>query len=196
MPKIRKAKPMRRDSARGFGDLVERQHITIACDTEFHGPHTLTIQFAARLDDTIFVQVYSSPAVPEQPAPERLRRLLPEEIEAKSARVGIREARRITADLSPATVLADLFGVGPVGELSRSGWGGGEVQDSLTLTLVGHFWRADFFRVFGREFFADLLRHQPHGKELAARDPKLLSFREARGRRAATPAPPYAVGEG
>src|SRR5262245_43762287 len=98
---------------RTFGDLIAQHdgHATIACDTEFKGPHTLTVQFAARLGDDIVVQVYSSPAIPEQPDPEKLKPLLPPGLEAPGRGVVIREGRTIPADLSPAHVLADLFGI-------------------------------------------------------------------------------------
>src|SRR5687767_11655966 len=41
----------------------------IAVDTEYLGTHTLTVQAAGRIDqDTVAVQVYKSPAVPDLPA--------------------------------------------------------------------------------------------------------------------------------
>src|SRR5262249_740011 len=154
--------------------------ITIACDTEFRGPHTLTVQFATRLGDDIVVQVYSSPAIPDQPDPEKLRPLLPPGIETASGRVVIRDGRTIPADLSPARVLAHLFGFGGIEALDRPAtdddWP--EPPDgALTLTLVGHFWRADFFRIFGRQFFDSLRDHQLKGGDLVIQDRKLLAFR-------------------
>jgi hypothetical protein len=55
-----------------FVDLIARDNgnVAVACDTEFNGPHTLTIQFATRLSDNeIAVQVYSSP--PSRTCPTR-----------------------------------------------------------------------------------------------------------------------------
>jgi hypothetical protein len=56
--------------------------ILIACDTEFQGPHTLSIQVAYSIGGGVAVQVYRSPAVPEMPPldleahlPRQLRRL-------------------------------------------------------------------------------------------------------------------------
>jgi hypothetical protein len=178
-----------------FGDLITLHdgHVTVACDTEYKGPHTLTVQFAARLGGDIVVQVYSSPAIPEQPDAETLLRLLPPGIETPGRKVIIREGRRIRADLSPGRVLDDLFDLGGVEASARSVEDGTEdVEGTLTLTLVGHFWPADFFRVFGSDFFQTLLAHQLKGGNLLIQAHRLLAFKEARGYRAADPILGYA----
>jgi len=82
---------------RSIRQLISQQdgEVTIACDTEFQGPHTLTIQFATRLGDDIVVQVYSSPAIPRQPDAEELKPLLPPELEVPGRRIIIREGWKI-----------------------------------------------------------------------------------------------------
>jgi hypothetical protein len=48
--------------------LESPQEITVAVDTEFYGPHSLTIQAACRIDaETVIVQVYRSPAIGDIP---------------------------------------------------------------------------------------------------------------------------------
>jgi hypothetical protein len=188
---------------RTFDELIAQHdgHVTVACDTEFKGPHTLTIQFAARLGDDIVVQVYSSPAIPDQPDTEKLEPLLPPGIATPGGRVIIRPGRTIPADLSPARVLAHLFGIkgveafdrGAVAEDESHEPGSGAVADgTLTLTLVGHFWRADFFRIFGRRFLDSLVEYQIKGGKLVIQDHRLLSFREARGPYSGDPVLGYA----
>lgn len=97
-----------------FGDLIERTggHVIVACDTEFKGPHTLTIQFAARVGDDIVVQVYSSPGVPRLPSPRKLLHLVEPVLKAAGVRVVIRPGKPITADLTPVQVLAEVEEVG------------------------------------------------------------------------------------
>lgn len=163
-----------------FGRLITRcgGHVTVACDTEFKGPHTLTIQFAARVGKVVVVQIYRSPDVPPQPPARKLKALFPREV----GRVVIRECRPITPDLSPADVLRDLFGLGRV-EPAPLGWAGGEefADQLLTVSLVGHFWPADFFRVFGRGFFHALKEHQSLDGGLVVAAGKTLTFRSASG---------------
>ena len=48
----------------------------------------------------------------------------------------------------------------------------------ITIVLTAHFWRADFFRVFGRRFFAGLMDGQGDGGGLIIQSRKLLSFKE------------------
>jgi hypothetical protein len=176
-------------------------NVTVACDTEFKGPHTLTIQFAARLGDDIVVQVYSSPAIPDQPDAEELKPLLPQGIETAGRRVIIRDGRGISADLSPARVLGHLFGIRGVEPVERT-WLAedkelaldnklNEPDGSLTVTPVAHFWRADFFRIFGRNFWSSLWKNQLGGGRLIVQDHKLLSLKEARGLRCTDPVLEY-----
>jgi hypothetical protein len=174
---------------RTLADLIERHdgHVSIACDTEYKGPHTLTIQFAARLGDDIVVQVYSSPAIPNQLGARRLKKLLPPAIKAHCRRVVIRPGRLITPDLSPARFLADLFGLRGVEALGSAPEDYQEQDSTLTVTLIGHHWPADFLRVFGRDFFTSLLIFQVLGDQIVIQGNKLLSFKEARGRRCDNP---------
>jgi hypothetical protein len=189
---LRPPKPAEAPGAiRTFEELIARcgGNVTVACDTEFTGPHTLTAQFAARLDDDVVVQVYSSPAIPGQPDPEQLRPLLPPLLPAG---VVIREGRTIPADLAPARVLADLFGIRGVEVLPRIDTDGPDLDGELTVTFVGHFWRADFFRMFGRDFFDALREHQLRGGRLVVQDRRLMAFRECGGADAGCPVLGYA----
>jgi hypothetical protein len=177
-------------------ELISRHegHITVACDTEFKGPHTLTIQFAARLGEDVVVQVYSSPAVPGQPDPEELTSLLSPQLLSHCGQVVIRDGRELRADLSPADVLGHLCGRRGVEAMDRFGGDGADPgpDGDLTVTLVGHFWTADFFRIFGRDFFGSLVEHQMRGGRLVIDGGKLLSFKEA-GQRWRVPVLGYAL---
>jgi hypothetical protein len=109
---------------------------------------------------------------------------MPPRRDASGRRVVIREARRIPKDLSPARVIGHLFGRRGIEAFARLGDYGPEEEGpdgTLTLALVGHFWRADFLRIFGREFFSTLLEHQIRGGRLLIQDRKVMAFREARG---------------
>jgi hypothetical protein len=182
VPPLRQpAKPAEAPRAiRTFEDLIACHdgNVTVAVDTEFKGPHTLTVQFAARLGDDVVVQVYSSPAIPGQPDAEQLLPLLPPGVETPGRRVVIREGRRIPGDLAPACVLDHLFGLRGVEVLPRISVDGPEVDGELTVTFVAHFWRADFLRIFGREFFEALREHQLRGGRLVVQDRRLMAFRE------------------
>jgi hypothetical protein len=156
--------------------------VRIACDTEFEGPHTLTIQFATRLGNQLAVQLYRSPAVPEPPPWQSLKRGFPD-LRQWCAGVILRPVKVITRTLSPVRVLTDLYqlkGVKPrsrikAQEQSPSASG----VKALTLLLVAHYWPADFFRVFGRTFFANLVRARGEaGIKLYVQSNKLLGFRE------------------
>src|SRR5262249_24595453 len=101
---------------------------------------------------------------------------------------------------SPARVIADLFGlcVEPMPRLYVDEEQ--EPEGELNLLLVGHYWPADFFRVFGRDFFRSLVEYQHVGctfvrgklvrgkrvgsklvgSKLEIAGHKLLSFKEGR----------------
>jgi hypothetical protein len=179
-----------------FDQLIARYngHVTVACDTEFQGPHTLTAQFAARLGEDLVVEVYSSPASPGQPDPDKLLPLLKPLIEKTGLRIVPRDGRRITAEyLSPTNIVTDLFGLRGVESSPRfSEEHNSDLDGTLTVTLVGHFWTADFFRVFGRNFFAALAEHQIRGGWLVIQGRRLLSFKDAGRHRYGAPVLEYA----
>src|SRR5687768_2823859 len=87
--------------------------VTIACDSEFFGPHTLTVQAAARLDpDTLAVQVYRSTAIPELPASFDPRAFLPLGKDGYGRfckKIVVRPVKLLTADLSPGRLFRDLY---------------------------------------------------------------------------------------
>jgi hypothetical protein len=167
--------------------------VRIACDTEFEGPHTLTIQFAARIGADLAVQVYRSPAVPEPPVGFDPEDFLPPELRRRFGAIHFRPVREIDAYLSPARVVADLFEV-PVVEFINKRDGDarkrtGVLAAPLTVTLIAHFWTADFFRVSGEAFFTSLIMSQIKSWSdnvwpIRVQAQKLLGFKEGgRGRR-------------
>src|SRR5262245_40064439 len=81
----------------GFDALVYLLdgNINVACDTEFKGPHTLTIQFAAHRGDDIVVQVYSSLSIPIQPGAGAIRSHHPSGLESQCRKVVIRKGQTI-----------------------------------------------------------------------------------------------------
>jgi hypothetical protein len=161
-------------------------HATIAIDTEFQGPSTLTVQAAARIGpNTIAVQIYRSASVPEhdveQVQDHAALRIFRER--NLCAEVLLRPMRLLPFDLSPAVMARDLFGATGVQVLSlREGNSRIDrfaerpepglfpcpinvVRNSKTkrwvipyveLTLVGHFLRADFARIHGQHFIFNL----------------------------------------
>lgn len=159
------------------------QPVRIACDTEFQGPLTLTCQFAARVGDDMAVQIYRAPEVP-LPRERDVRRHLPGGLAGGWGRLLLRPPQPLDAGLSPVRVLADLFGLAGVRAVPRAA---GEAPSQaarhgppLTVELVAHFWRADFLRVFGADFFAGLLPLLRDGS-LTVRDGRTLGYANGRG---------------
>ncbi len=160
----------------------EGNTIRIACDTEYEGAHTLTIQFAARWGDALVVQLYRSPDVPDLPAGFSVA-AAHRDLKHWCSRIILRPVKVITPTLSPVQVLTDLFQLGHVHSLSRPE---GDARtdemhspDALNLTLIAHHWPADFFRVFGRNFFGDLTTAVVKGQaSLYVEAYKLMRFRE------------------
>jgi hypothetical protein len=148
-----------------FADLIRLQQrqggrLVIACDTESHGGHTLTVQFVVRVGRRIIVQTYSSPAIVPQPDADKLLPHL-RKLRKRCRNIIIRPARPLTTNLSPARVVADLFGLSGVEPMPRLCADEEQEPDGeLVLLLVGHHWPADFFRVFGRDFFRSLVEYQ------------------------------------
>jgi hypothetical protein len=195
-------------------ELIERQSIEIAIDTEYKGIHTLTIQAAARIGpDEIAVQVYRSPAIPRLPENFDLTFYLPaphESYDRSGARVVLRPVRKINPSLSPVRIVRDLLQIANLKPIevhegrrrlesensvdfprnaiwcNRTGrW----VIPSLRLVFVGHFLPADFGRIFGRDFYDTLLRPAPGFPDsLVIRDGNLIGL--VRPGRSATFAPP------
>lgn len=181
--------------------------VTIAIDTEYHGPETLTIQAATRLDaGRIAVQIYRAPGVPAPPADFDVQRYFDDHSYSSFLdRVIHRPTRKITTSLSPARIVRDLFGVDDIETVNRSQGaallrglapGAADLPGNLSfdprtkrcrvptiqLTFVGHFLPADFQRFIGRTFLESLLRRDVccEGLEISAQ--KLFTFREP-GRR-------------
>jgi hypothetical protein len=182
--------------------LAARGHVEIAVDTEFRDAHTLTIQAAVRRSaGSVVVQVYRSPAIPPPPPgfdPAAYLPIDPGGYGRFFGRLAIRPARAITPDLSPARMLADLFGLGDVVPVSRhegrrlieagppnAAQKPGKATPgvpAIRVVLVGHFLPADFARCFGRGFYDDLFGSRPDGgRSLAFRDGKIVGLAYAGG---------------
>lgn len=201
-------------------DLAIDGEIDVAVDTEYQGTHTLTVQAAARIGPhTLAVQLYRSPAVPGLPAGFEVEKYLPPERYGQFFRgIVVRPVKPLSADLSPMRMIADLFDLDGIEILTRAegrglidGFGtpdepGPAVRPEnavwqprkqrwklprLTVTLVGHYLRADLARLFGRDFTAGLL-----AEDIAlASTGKQLRFVE-RGDRRNLPVLEYARGAG
>jgi hypothetical protein len=173
--------------------------ILIACDTEFQGPHTLSIQFACRIDGGVAVQVYHSPAVPEMPRID-LRNHLPRRLRCLSGPIVLRPAKVIRPDLSPARVIADLYNNDAIVPVSRATAESvrcvAEMAQPWAVLWIAHFWSADFLRTFGARFFQSLLRLPPgQGRRLIIEGHKTLRFKVV-GNRYASPVLDYARTDG
>ena len=203
-----------------LAELAGRPAIEVAVDTEFKGSHTLTIQAAGRVrPDRIAVQVYRAAAIPALPREFDLGAFLPPTPEAPGgpARgVTLRPLAAIRPDLSPVAILRDLYALlevtpcslregrqrleaGPADGPTNGSWsrraGRWEVP-TLHLVLVGHFLRADLGRIFGRDFYDDLLRPAT-GEPLALRADARPGFVGAGpGAAFAAPLVEYAAGPG
>jgi hypothetical protein len=173
-------------SIRNLADLIDLTGgiVRIGCDTEYQGPHTLTSQFATRLNDHVVVQLYHSPAVPPPPPAEVIEGLLPDSLKNQFDLL-FRTPKVIPSDLSPVRLLADLYGLKSVEAVSKAvGCGDGTRDKSappITLLLIAHYWPADFFRVFGAEFFAGLPQHELGSNKLFIQAHGSLAFKERRG---------------
>jgi hypothetical protein len=188
----------------------------IAVDTEFHGPHTLSVQTAIRLDARrLAVQLYRSPLIPDLPGDFKLdayATLTAQGYGRFCEQIILRPVKLLTPDLSPARMHADLCDVSGLNFLTRlsgvyliEGFddpqqptslppnvkarerGDGWCIPEIQLTFIGHFLRADICRMFGREFISHLLPPDDHiGSRIVLRDRKVLQFVEGAGRRART----------
>jgi len=136
--------------------------IAVAVDTEFEGDKTLTIQFATRVGQTVYVQIYYAAGV-APPRPRWFDDAFAEAFAGKAVAVKVRPAKPITASLSLALVLADLLALGPCKSLSRAAGRielaatGSGTDTSVHVILVGHYLPADLLRAFGSDFYAGLL---------------------------------------
>src|SRR4051812_37637513 len=111
LPEVHTSEHFPPQTGRSFADLIEQTdgNVRIACDTEFEGTHTLSIQFATRIGDDIVVQVYHSPAIPPLPSNFQIEQYVPEGLQPRFNHLIVRPVKEITPELSPVRVLADLF---------------------------------------------------------------------------------------
>jgi len=173
----------------------------IAIDTEFEDVHTLTIQAAMRLDEsTVAVRIYyQEKLIPAPPDTQLLQTELmgPNRnvYERFVRQVMILPAMPITNALSPAQILIDLLDMRQAtihtrrqgyealeqlnqqqsaekGKPRRQKKGSSRLTPRINMTVVSHFQRADFARMFGLRFFAELQETGHPGR------PLLLSFRK------------------
>ncbi len=188
---------------------------SVAIDTEFEGARTLTIQAAAFLDhQTLAIQVYRNRDVPPPPDDFDITNFVSLTAD-KYGRFGItkvvwRPDQMITADLSPARMLLDLWGdeaaeLPPLlpyatglararppkdGTVLRpeESWGESlrpERLPGIRIELIGHFLRADLGRL-GRGWYATLDSGSDDRRDrVVLKEQKRLSF--ATGRRYSRP---------
>jgi hypothetical protein len=162
--------------------------------------------------DMIAVQLYRSADVPELPDDFDIHAHLPLTQEGYGRfckLIYLRPVKMITPDLSPAVMLRDLYGISKLEVKSRlegqehlQHFGTPDVPGetpvpqnvtwkkkpgewqvpSINLTLVGHFLRADFCRVFGQRFY-DVLKAVRAGEQgdVVVRCRKLIEFVERKG---------------
>lgn len=158
--------------------------LQVACDTESEGTLTLTIQFAVRLGDRIVVQLYYSPAIP---APSELFEAtrVPRIAERCALPVELRPVKPITAELSLAEVVVDLLdlrGAETHADVWRLGYFALATKIPVPLVIVAHHWPADFFRIFGSQFFTELLLPAtPTSNPVRVSSTKSLSYRRGQG---------------
>jgi hypothetical protein len=202
------------DSIGGPTPLGLPDPVEAAFDTESHGTHTLTGQAAARLyPDTLVVQLYKSAAVPGLPDDFDPHQYLPVTQQAYGRfckKIVVRPVQPLTPDLSPLTMVRDLYALHGVSVLPRSkGWdppeGSGIVPGpfsgwrpanatldeqslhyllpAIRVTMVAHFTPADFCRVHGRAFLESLKTGAGKAESrVAMRYRKFLQFIEEHGR--------------
>ena len=163
-----------------MSEIIDRlisRPIEIAVDTEFHGARTLTIQAATRsAPNEITVQLYRDPQLA---APHKsLTRLVNVGVSNPKVtleQINLRPPRLITADLSPANLIADLCGVplvpfdtddagriladrdanvpGAKWEKRHRRW----KPQKVKVIIIGHFLDADLLRIFGANYLRTLL---------------------------------------
>jgi hypothetical protein len=161
-------------------ESINDKAIQIAVDTEFQDTHTLTVQAATRIDDDILaVKLYRSPSVPPLPEDFDVDQFLPRTAEAYGqfcSQIRIDEVDVLSEELSPVRLLSHLYSLGPLRAISRHegdrllrnpelNLDGAEWDDArrrwrlpkIELVLIGHFLTADLARIFGRQFYTDLL---------------------------------------
>ena len=171
---------------------TERTPVTLAVDTEYQGNETLTIQIAAPFHNQIRVQLYHSPGIPPPPAGcfgKPFQKRFPD-------RVVVLPPRTITHDLSPARILADLFGLPQAEYLSRyagedrragdipnglrrkkrSGKSPDATLHRIAIEVSGHYLSADLLRMFGRTFLTNLLNPEGRPATVRIRDSKVIGL--------------------
>lgn len=168
----------------------------IAVDTEFEGKNTLTIQAACRLDpNAVAVHVFRSLDIPPLPREYRIAEYV------SSERIRL-STSTMTATLSPADFLAGLFGRGIFRDVfglttpfQEMGFDEETEPNVINVTFIGHFLTADLARIFGHQFFAEVLTAQALQRPLLKlRDQKLLGFEGVGQFAGRNPAVQYAVG--
>ena len=195
-------------------DQLARQPQQIAIDTEFRRLDTLTIQAACRVDDLMVVNVYRSKSIPRPTARFDKRRYLPANEYGKFfENILLRPVGVIRRSSSPGQMLMDLFGIREADRLSRQdglqrlsdkfcGPANGEWDEAagswkvpaIKVELIGHFLPADFARMYGCEFYQQLLQPEPGiGRPVRILDRKVLSFSDSAGQYGTAPVVEYLI---
>ena len=194
------ARPNRAPSqATVLGKLVCCSPICLAVDTEFQANHTLTIQAVARWGSGLQIQIYHSPNIPSIPHDFDPREYLPRTAGGYGRffdELKCRPPKLIQPALSPVQLLNDVFDIRPAlipvtreegyQRLDSDGdWGDHRfafLRDvpRIRLQLIAHFLPADILRIFGRDFYRDLLQEPSALPRIELRENK--SIRLAAGR--------------
>lgn len=171
----RSTPPTKRDLTR-LKQIIKAP-IEIAIDSEFQGVHTLSVQAATRTNfENLVVQVYRSPSVPDYSSDFRIKHYLPPTDYGRfCSRIRRRRIAVLSTRLSPVRLFSQIFDFKSLKPISRFK-GDQMVQNSslqligaewdkakkrwklpkIKITLIGHFLTADFGRIFGTDFYADL----------------------------------------
>ncbi|HET6325476.1 MAG TPA: hypothetical protein VFG04_12425 [Planctomycetaceae bacterium] len=160
-------------------EVLARDGIAVAIDTESHGASTLSVQVAARdQKGRLRAQVYYAPEIPVPPGFRAENHL--QGLGRFDKRPKFRPPKVLSARLSPARMLADVFGFRDVTPVTRAAglerlrdrnsqpangvWDEEKQQwrvPVIRICLVGHFLQADLPRCFGRRHHEAVFRPLP-----------------------------------
>lgn len=183
-------------------DELAQQSVQIAIDTEFEGLHTLTFQAACRVGNDIAVKVDHSEAIPKPRSGFDLGQYMPDTAYGRFFNgIHLQPISTINIDQSPAMLLRGLYrlpalqrlprqeglqrlynpDVRPAGNAEWDSRAGRWLVPVINLELIGFFLPADFCRIFGRQFYDELLSTEPtSGGNITIRTGKVLGFQHNR----------------
>lgn len=162
-----------------WNDLVDLDRpLAISVDTEYQERKTLTVQFAVRLGETVYVQVYRHPSVPK-PDDATFGKSFRKPLANLVPKLRVRTVKLLDPKLSPARVVADLLGWADP-ECDVPNEDDPRVPSNsdcqIVVKLVGHGLKFDLLRAFGREYLGRLLAPENGKPKVAVRDGKVLGL--------------------